>query len=466
MTFGRRRFLRSALGGLLVLWVFIVFVGPWRIEWIDALDGADAFKPTQSITEPNPQATEPGRLRVGAASASIADLAVKHRVPLAGYIGRVRKPNDGVADDVGVQVVVLDNGKTRIAFLTGDLLIIGRRTADAVGAVVEARSPRLKRRHLYFGSTHTHSGPGGYPSRLVERFGIGAPNQEFFDGLVQRFAQAVVDAESNLQDSEWTSFGVEAPAECIINRTREGGTTNRWIDVMGFRRVGEVRWSASLVMFSAHPTCAPSRPPARNELSSDYPGVVRRIVSERVGGTTAFFAGAVGSMAPGRLSDDAMQRAEALGQRLADVVVDAASDRKWKRDVVLQMGRRTFALPAPRVKVWRGWCLSPIAAAALLPASATVAAARIGDVIYLGVPADFGGTLALALRNQTPGVRTIATSFSGDYIGYVIEDDDFWLDRYEPRSMVLYGRHLGRSVSAILADSASELIRGRAHPDH
>jgi neutral ceramidase len=463
MTLGRRRFLRLALRGLLLLWVFGVFVGPWRIEWIEALDGGDAFKLTEIAADRQEPAIGP--LRVGAASVSVADLALKHRVPLAGYIGRVGKPNDVLGDDVGVQVVVLDNGKSRLALLTGDLLIISRRLADAVENAVEARSPQLKRQHLYFGATHTHSGPGGYPSRLVERFGIGALNQEFFNGLVERFAQAVVDAEADLQNSEWASFSVESPAECVTNRTRDGGVTNRWIDVMGFRRVGDVRWSASLVTFSAHATCAPSRPPARNELSSDYPGVVRRIVSERLGGTTAFLAGAVGSMAPGRLTQDATQRAEALGKRLADVVVDAARDHQWKREVVLQMKRRTFELPAPRVKVWRGWCMSPIAAAALLPTSATVTAARIGDTIYLGVPADFGGTLALTLRNQIPGARTTATSFAGDYIGYVIEDDDFWLDRYEPRSMVFYGRHLGLSISTILAEFARELGGSGAHPN-
>ena len=457
MAIGGWRGSRFFAWAILLGCAFVVFIGPWRIEWIEALDGSRAtvverpFSPTPSAAAK----TEAGPLQVGFGSVSIAEAAAKHRVPLAGYIGRAGKPNDGIKDDVAVQAVVLDDGRRRIALVTGDLLLITSRTAAAIGDAVERRSKRLTRAHLYFGATHTHSGPGGFAASLAESFGTGRPNAPFSQELVTAFADAVSRAEANLEPAEWTSFAVEAPAECIANRTRDGGPTNRWVDVLGFRKPGETRWTASLVSFAAHATCDPPKE-GGNRLCSDYPGAFRKALEERLGGRMAFLAGAVGSMGPGRLNVERTGLAAELGTRLSKAVVDASGSQRWNRDIRIDIAQVSLSLPAPTAKVYGGWCLSPILGAALLPTRTTITAARIGDTIYLGVPADFGGELALNLRGRIPGVRTVATSFAGDYVGYVIADRDYWLDRYEPRSMVLYG---GR-MEALFEDVLTKIAKG------
>lgn len=437
----------------------VVFIGPWRLEWIEALDGSEK---TPIVKPDRPVAVRMKRpIRVGAAEVSIADAARRHRTPLAGYVGRVGQPNDGVKDDVAVQALVIDDGESRMAFVTADLLIVSRALAASAGTSVERKCPKISSGNLYFGATHTHSGPGGFPGRFVERFGLGARQPAFEAELVESMASAVLLAEEKLATVEWTSIPVEAPADCISNRTREGGLTNRWIDVLAFRKPGEDRWSASIAVFAAHATCEPSKADVGNLLSGDYPAALRRAVTRELGGVCCFFAGGVGSMAPGRITQDRAKFARRLGEGLAAEVIREAPRTEWKREAELGIAKFGVSLPAPSVKIVGGWCLSPILGAALLPTSATITAARVGDVLFLGVPADFGGVNALDLRERAPGVRTVVTSFSGDYIGYVIEDADYWLPKYEPKSMVFYGRRFGGWFSEALSSAADSMSGGK-----
>jgi neutral ceramidase len=435
----------------------VVFIGPWRLQWIEFLDGSEKtpfVRPDRAL--PNPVKRP---IRVGAAEVSIVDAARRHRTPLAGYVGRVDQPNDGVKDDVAVQALVIDDGETRMAFVTADLLIISRTLAASVGTSVEKKCPKIKAADLCFGATHTHSGPGGFPGRFVERFGLGARQPAFEAELVEAMSSAVQQAEERLATVQWSSIAVEAPADCISNRTREGGRTNRWIDVMAFRKPGEDRWSASIAVFAAHATCEPSKADVGNLLSGDYPAALRRAVSRELGGVCCFFAGSVGSMAPGRITQNREAFATEMGERLAAEVVRAAPRAEWNSEAELSVAKFGVALPAPAVKLVGGWCLSPILGAALVPTSATISAARVGDVLFLGVPADFGGINALEVRERAPDVRTVVTSFSGDYVGYVIDDADYWLPKYEPRSMVFYGRGFGGWFNEALSSSVDSMSK-------
>lgn len=431
----------SWLLGLAFAWV--VFVGPWHETWIRSLDGSGfGHIVNERLTqlEERKQTVAVGPLRIGVGKRDVTRFALG--LPLAGYGHRAFSPSTGVADPIFVKALIADNGVGRVVFLTGDLLLINQKLVQAVSAELARRKSTITPSQLYFGATHTHSGPCGCSGRLVECLGMGWPNQKLVAELARAFVEAIDDAEQSLAPAEFLHRSIEVAPELIRNRTRTNGPTNRMLDVLVFRKPGQTRWLASLIIFSAHATCCSSQD---KRISSDYPGVLTHAIESHWGGTSLFFAGGVGSMAPGDV-DHKDQQAQTLGTRLFKEIGSADlgnSNHHWQRELSIRAARLTCPLPAPQIKLTTHWRWSPIFGGFLLPSETTITGVRLGSTVFLGMPADFHGGLAAELRAVLPGTTTVVTSFAGDYIGYVIDDADYDLPKYEPRQMTFFDRHFG-----------------------
>jgi hypothetical protein len=433
--------------------LFVVFVGPWHETWIDALARTPAW-PSAAASRSEPLPVVSGPLHVGVATVEVTDLCGK--ACLAGYGKRAFKPNSGRADALRVRALVIKNGMRKSAVVSGDLLLVNRRLADAVYAELIRDHPDWQRDELYFGATHTHSGPGGYTGRTLEAIGMGWRDEEFANALAVRMAETIAAADKQAESAEWRRIAVQAPENAVANRTRAGGPTNRWLDCVEFRRPGEDRLLTSLVAFGAHATCRPSDD---DRLSGDYPGALADLAQRQFGGACVFLAGGVGSQAPGALGNRDRRDRE-LAQALVDAWQTARrSAPTWRSEIALTTVRRRIELPPPAVKISRDWRVSPILAGFLLPTHTEIHGLRLGDAVFVGAPADFGGPLAEPLRSAAPNCTTVVTSFAGDYVGYVIDDADYDLPKYEPRQMVFYGRSLGKRFSDEVARLAKEIGR-------
>jgi len=72
------------------------------------------------------------------------------------------------------------------------------------------------------------------------------------------------------------------------------------------------------------------------------------------------------------------------------------------------------------------WRLSPWLGALIgVPGTGWIQAARVGDLVFVGVPGDFSGEISAKWKawGAGQGYDLWATSFSGDYAGYISPDE-------------------------------------------
>src|SRR5690606_31150123 len=76
---------------------------------------------------------------------------------------------------------------------------------------------------------------------------------------------------------------------------------------------------------------------------------------------------------------------------------------------------------------------------------------RIGNILMIGMPADFSGELIpeLDAYAKNKGFDLIVTSFNGGYIGYVTHDKYYNRDLYETVIMNWYGPYNGAYTQEI-----------------
>jgi hypothetical protein len=319
------------------------------------------------------------------------------------------------------------------------------------------------------------------PGTLAETAGFGLLNPDHARELGERLAEAILAAERSAEPVSIRHLAGSVSGDVIRNRTEDGGPVFRRLDLLRFERrptsaptstppsssdrgmsqAGPESALVTMAFFAAHPTCRPTkdlRP------SADYPGAFRAAFEADGRGPLMFVAGAVGSMARGE--DPAAGReaqAAVLGRKLADEAGRLLSAPVADRDRSLPpLDRRTIrvALPAPRVRFGFGCCLSPVTASVLIRQKVRVETLRLGPVLLLGSPADHSGALALELfaspasatvgSGSGSGPVPIITSFSGDYVGYLLPERYHDFDRYESRSMSFHGPTAGRIVQRAL----------------
>ena len=77
---------------------------------------------------------------------------------------------------------------------------------------------------------------------------------------------------------------------------------------------------------------------------------------------------------------------------------------------------------------------------------------QLNDLLLIGLPCDFSGELAVPLYDyaRSKGLNLILTSFNGGYIGYVVKDEWYDLDKYETMSMSWYGKDNGAYFSELI----------------
>lgn len=163
---------------------------------------------------------------------------------------------------------------------------------------------QLPRECIRLSYTHTHSGPNTFRLETISEGREMALN--YLEGLPMRIAGAAWQAQQNLRPVRVAA----GTGKCEINvnrrfRTPEGeivvgrnwsGTVDPTVKVVRFDDLEE-KPVATIVHYSCHPTTIAWQ---CQYFTPDYPGVVRQVVEERLGGTCLFLQGAAGNITPRR----------------------------------------------------------------------------------------------------------------------------------------------------------------------
>jgi len=386
----------------------------------------------------SPAATAAGEIRAGVAH---ENFELPSKVPLAGYSRRKGTPSHGVHDPVGVRALVMQDAKTTAVLVSCDLLIIDEPLFDAVRQRLLAQG-MPQNLILMLAATHTHSGPGAYGKRFLEKLSMGHFDPRVFEAIVQHIVHVVLQAHAarspvRMAVQSATTSGL------VKNRVHADGVADGELAVCAFYREGERQPYVVVVGFAAHPTTLGAW---NLKLSADYPGVVEREVERHLPTATCLFvAGAVGDQAPVK-HGSGFETADWIGREIAERAVELLRqvDVVTPRD--LEALQDQVRLPPARVRL--GWLTFPRwLGAQFVDDDATLSLITVGDAAFIGVPCDlsveFGQSLKAAARSK--GWHPVVVGFASDYIGYCIPSS-LYEERVYESSMAFNGPTTGELI--------------------
>lgn len=287
--------------------------------------------------------------------------------PHASWGAQVHVLPDGVESDLWATALVVDDGKTRAAWIDLDIVIVTTAESDAIRARVGEElgiAPEAVRVSV----THNHAGPPPSPWNWTRQ------GQEALDGYyallpelaagAARLALPAMRPARVLAGSGESRVAVNRREARPDGRIVTGSNLDGVIDPHVFvLRIDDLEGGplASVVGYTMHPT---TMGPSNRLISSDWPGYLKRTVETITGAPCLFAQGATGNVGPGPdgFTDDArvIQRIGGeVGCEAARVYLglDAAA-AKYRHEKVWESGaplgkwvREPVAEPAVEVKV-------------------------------------------------------------------------------------------------------------------
>lgn len=384
----------------------------------------------------------------GPLMAGVAKVAItpKKNVPLAGYGARWGKPSQGVHDEVYARVLALSRGKQAIAIVATDILVY---TMPLRWAIKE----RLRGTEvigLLLNATHTHSAQGAYwGNSIAEKAAMGKYDQAVFDDLADGIAEAVKKA-----------MGARKPAKLKAakgiltgyagNRRHAGKTVDPYLNVI---RVDseEGAHMALIVNYTAHATVLP---PENFLVSADFPGYVSAEV-EKVFDVGMFLSGALGDQQPWLVDKvpTTFEDAKKMGDAIAASALELAAGLKTSPLVRVEL--KVYEMPLPPPKLAKE-CFSVLSGPLsnvvkdVFPSSTVLMALRIGEALMFASPAEMSAELGLEVKEAFPYDIVLTLSHSNDYIGYVLEETDYYTGGYENCMGFFGATNGGRIVSELI----------------
>ncbi|MCJ7738149.1 MAG: neutral/alkaline non-lysosomal ceramidase N-terminal domain-containing protein, partial [Anaerolineae bacterium] len=261
-------------------------------------------------------------------------------VELAGYGPFLNRRSESIHDNLYAEALVLDDGRTRTAIVTSDLIACD----EAFVAAVRGRSSLatgIKPSHIMVSCIHSHTAPTARTLRVW-----GARDEQYLSILTRHFAGAIASAARQLRPAR-IGCGHGEHQELAWYRLRDGeGNVDPAVMVL---RVDDSESGQPMAILTNYACHAVMLGP-KTAISADYPGAVRRHVEVAFPGCVHMFAnGACGDIDPvsnkdvwGQASFDDVDRA---GAALATQVVETASAIGTEAQARIRCAQTQVSLP-------------------------------------------------------------------------------------------------------------------------
>jgi hypothetical protein len=221
------------------------------------------------------------------AGVSIADISPGEGIELGGYPHHPRH-NEGIHDPLYAVCLYLEDGHTRLALITMDLLMYSKKHNLRVREEASSRTG-IPAGNIMICCSHTHSSPWASGRLDLEALKQGLkPDQDYVSGLGNTLVHLITEAFENSFEAR---IGVEkgfCGREQGVggNRRDPYGISDPEVWTIGVQDLAG-NWRACLVKYTLHPTFLHS-----NSLlvSADYPGYIRKYFSKTKPGVIFMFA--------------------------------------------------------------------------------------------------------------------------------------------------------------------------------
>jgi hypothetical protein len=406
-----------------------------------------------------------GELRAGAAKVSITPSADEFP-----YTVPKERSFVGVHDDVYVRALVLDDGKTKVALVSVEVVEI----PDATRVVSEvAQAVGIPVSNVLVAASHTHSTPlvfyhGGEPNPIQAKE---------MEHIRQASVQATREAASHLQPAR-IAFG-RGEAWVNINNGEIGGKKTRH-DANGpsDKTLDVVRVESNsgqpIALVVDYPNHAEVmfRAVTKDggyEVTGDMPGAVSQILEKNPAGApvTLFFAGAEGDQKP---LFQAVQYAvfkmpaedegvggwsllNAQAWRLATAVMEVVDGMQPAASTVtLRAASGSVSCPGQRFQTDAQ--TGKVTAEDRPPVSIPLSAIRINDFAFAALGGDVGSDIGKKIRAASPVPNTILVTVLAGQVGYILSDASYALPGHVRQSPLKPG-----CAEHALSQGVADLLR-------
>lgn len=273
-----------------------------------------------------------GRAQAQEASPSLLAGAAKHSIVppfpthMGGYFDRTQTFT-GVASPIYTRALVMDDGRTRLAVVTTDLIAVSRALVDLVRTRVAAESG-LGAENVLVCAAHNHSGPSGFKADSL----FNQPEDEGLTAfLVSTMAEVVQEACAAMVPAR-LSFGTGQLETITRNRQQSNDeAVDPDVGVLAIQKAENRDVLAVMFNFTGHPVILGSD---NLHISGEYPGQAAETVESVLGGIALFTQGACGDVTMKR-SGPPLEEVKRLGRILGAEVIKTAMLAEPSKDVRL-----------------------------------------------------------------------------------------------------------------------------------
>jgi hypothetical protein len=395
-------------------------------------------------------------LKVGFAE---ADVTPAVPCPIGGYGDHVAEEVLGPPLFVRSIAVIGEDGK-EWALSAGDL--IGYDREEICLPAIEALRSQGYAGGVMLTASHTHSGPHTRFSQTYMR-------ERADDAYLERLRSALVSTILQARRSA-------RPAEVGVGRTYIRENVNRRVNLpdgthhylphekhlypqatgpvdeeLGVIAIQDARIRkpiATIVNYTAHALTIGNW---KWVISADYPGVLAQELSALTGGPAVFTQGACGNVHPIGFENGA-ERMKELGHSLAEAAYKVWRDTTCSANVPVAYAEEDVQLPTQERFMAEGKFRWHPKYKGLKTRPGSVHAARLGNVILVGVPGELFVEIGLAIKKQSPAPYTCILYNTNAYLSYIPVPKAYEEGGYEPSATLN-----GPESAAIVEESAVRL---------
>jgi hypothetical protein len=448
-------------------------------------------------------AAAPAGLEAGFAEADITPTPTPDKpVYLAGF-GSNRKAT-GVHDPLRAMVVVLSDGKRKVALVSVDLVGFFRENVEKV-------RKRLTGFDLVVvSSTHNHEGPDTLGLWGAGPFQSGV-DPDYLATVETKIVEAIRSADKARQPVQARLGTVRAPE--LLHDGRQPIVKHDELVALSFRSSSTGKLAGLVVQWNCHPETLSSR---NTLVSSDYVGPTVEWLKKKHGCPVVYLTGTVGGLMTSLhvpikskdgkdLADGTFEKTERYGELLAEAADRALTDARPVNLVPFELHNRALFLPMSNKLYLAGWQLGVLNREAFVwdgdvsKATPTrkieagknyciqteLSYLRLGDLSVACIPGEIYPELVLdkvqdpvdpgadfpdapiepAIYKQMPGPHRMIIGLACDEIGYIIPKRQW--DEKPPFCYGLkkaqYGEvnSLGPETAPLLCRVFQELVKGK-----
>ena len=373
-------------------------------------------------------------------------------LPVSGGVGPA-KPVVEKQGELTVRALVLDDGTTRMAWVSADFLgfpaVLGNRVRAAIRSIPAS--------NILIGATHTHSAPDlyGFPDGK----GGTAYDPKYVEHVCTCMAEAIAEAAENLRPARLKIASGEAKGKIAYNYYAEQLYDPRCHVIQAIGEDGGAL--ATLVNYAIHPEVIGS---GAGILSPDLIGPLYERIASRGGGTGIFLNSAQGGMvtADNRGSNGEEKRRYdeciRIGHLLADEALRMVQDATPQPAPKLFCAARALTLPVDSPLMRQLLAQLP-GAREMSPAGNSVTTqlnlVNVGNAQILTIPGEALPNIGYYLKRKMRGEHNLIFGLTNDAFGYILTKEDFGsFKRYDYVSRTSLGERTGE----ILVTEALKLV--------